>query len=35
VRRELLVHELQVLLMAGDPEATRAAPAWRRIAPAA
>lgn len=35
VRRELLVHELQVLLMAGDPEATRAAPPWRRIAPAA
>jgi transposase len=24
-------HELQVLLAAGDPDATRAAPAWRRV----
>jgi transposase len=28
---ELLAHELQVLLMGGDPFATRAAPAWRPI----
>lgn len=27
----LLAHELQVLLMAGDPEATGAAPAWRPV----
>lgn len=27
----LQAHELQVLLMAGDPGATRAAPAWRRL----
>lgn len=26
-------HELQVLLYAGDPAATRAAPVWRRVAP--
>jgi len=32
--RELLAHQLQVLLAGGDPEATRAAPQWRRIAPA-
>ncbi len=30
-RRELLTHELQVLLAGGDPEATRAMPPWRRI----
>ncbi len=28
----LLAHELQVLLYAGDPMATRAAPMWRRVA---
>jgi transposase len=28
---ELLAHELQVLLMGGDPTATRAAPPWRAI----
>lgn len=33
-RRELLAHELQVLLAGGDPEATRAVPAWRPITPA-
>ena len=27
-------HELQVLLVGGDPSATRAAPTWRRVAPA-
>ncbi len=27
----LQAHELQVLLMAGDPGATKAAPAWRRL----
>jgi transposase len=31
VQRELLAHELQVLLVAGDPAATGAAPQWRRI----
>ena len=30
---ELLAHELQVLLMGGDPAATRAAPPWRPITP--
>jgi transposase len=29
----LLAHELQVLLMAGDPDATRAAPPWRSVQP--
>ncbi len=29
---ELLAHQLQVLLAGGDPEATRAAPQWRRLA---
>lgn len=33
-RRELLAHELQVLLAGGDPEATQAAPLWRPITPA-
>jgi transposase len=32
VRHELLAHQLQVLLAGGDPEATRAAPQWRRLA---
>lgn len=31
---ELLAHELQVLLMGGDPSATRAAPQWRPVTPA-
>jgi transposase len=29
---ELRAHELQVLMSAGDPTATRAAPEWRRVA---
>jgi transposase len=28
---ELQAHELQVLLSAGDPSATRAAPVWRKV----
>jgi len=32
--RTLAAHELQVLLAAGNPEATRAAPAWRPVGPA-
>lgn len=28
-------HQLQVLVFAGDPYATRAAPMWRRVAPLA
>jgi len=35
VRRELLAHELQVLLAGGNPDRTQAAPQWRRIVPAA
>ena len=31
--RTLAAHQLQVLLAAGDPEATRAAPAWRPVGP--
>jgi transposase len=31
VQRELLAHQLQVLLAGGDPEATRAAPQWRPV----
>jgi transposase len=31
----LAAHELQVLLCAGDPDATRAAPAWRPVTPQA
>lgn len=31
--RQLFVHELQVLLAAGNPEATQAAPPWRSITP--
>jgi transposase len=30
--RELMAHQLQVLLAGGDPEATRHAPPWRRLA---
>jgi transposase len=32
-KRELLAHELQVLLCAGNPDATQAAPLWRRVTP--
>jgi transposase len=31
--RQLFVHQLQVLLAAGNPEATGAAPPWRSITP--
>jgi hypothetical protein len=31
--RELLAHELQVLLYGGNPSTTQAAPQWRPIAP--
>jgi transposase len=31
--RRLQAHELQVLLAAGNPEATEAAPAWRPVTP--
>jgi transposase len=31
--RTLAVHQLQVLLAAGDPEAIQAAPAWRPVTP--
>jgi Transposase and inactivated derivatives len=31
--RELLAHELQVLLAGGNPDATQAAPQWRPITP--
>src|SRR5688572_23727700 len=31
VKRELLAHQLQVLLAGGDPETTGAAPQWRRL----
>ena len=34
-KRELLAHELQVLLCAGNPDATEAAPQWRQVTPAA
>jgi transposase len=34
VKRELLAHELQVLLSGGNPDATGAAPQWRPIVPA-
>lgn len=32
---EMLAHELQVLVMGGDPSGTRAAPPWRALTPAA
>lgn len=35
IRRELLAHQLQVLLAGGDAEATRGAPLWRPVAMAA
>jgi len=31
LRRELLAHELQVLLAGGNPDATQAAPQWRPL----
>jgi len=31
VARSLAAHQLQVLLAAGDPTATQAAPAWRPV----
>jgi transposase len=31
--RTLAAHQLQVLLAAGDPEATQAAPTWRPVGP--
>ena len=31
VRRELLAHQLQVLLAGGDAEASDGAPMWRRV----
>ncbi|MGC9523765.1 MAG: IS66 family insertion sequence element accessory protein TnpB [Anaerolineae bacterium] len=31
--KTLAAHELQVLLSAGNPEATQAAPAWRPVGP--
>lgn len=33
VKRHMLAHELQVLLAAGNPESTQAAPQWRQLAP--
>ncbi len=33
VQRELLAHELAVLLAGGDPSRTQAAPQWRRVEP--
>jgi transposase len=30
---DLEAHQLQVLLSGGDPQAARAAPAWRRVSP--
>ena len=33
--RRLEAHELQVLLAAGNPAMAQAAPAWRRVSPAA
>jgi transposase len=33
VQRELLAHELTVLLAAGDPSRTHAAAQWRKVAP--
>jgi len=32
--RTLAAHQLQVLLSAGNPEATQAAPVWRQVGPA-
>ena len=32
--KTLAAHQLQVLLSAGNPEATQAAPAWRSVGPA-
>ena len=35
VSKRLEAHELQVLLAAGNPDGVQAAPAWRRVSPAA
>lgn len=35
VQRELLAHELAVLLAGGNPSRTQAAPQWRRVVPSA
>jgi transposase len=35
ISRRLEAHELQVLMAAGNPESIQAAPAWRRVSPAA
>lgn len=34
ISRRLEAHELQVLLVAGNPEGVQAAPPWRRVSPA-
>jgi transposase len=34
VTRTLAAHQMQVLLSAGNPESTQAAPAWRPVGPA-
>ena len=34
VAKSLAAHQAQVLFSAGDPEATQAAPMWRRVGPA-
>ena len=33
VKREVLAHELQVLLAGGNPEAAQGAPQWRQVTP--
>ena len=33
VKRELLAHELQVLLAGGNPDAVQGAPQWRPVTP--
>jgi transposase len=33
IKREVLAHELQVLLAGGDPNAAQGAPQWRQITP--
>jgi hypothetical protein len=33
--KTLAAHQMQVLLSAGNPEATQAAPVWRAVGPAA
>ena len=34
IHRQLLAHQVQVLLAAGDPESTHCAPEWRPVRPA-